>query len=508
MKQSKFLKTAILALLLLWSTANAQDPRKGEQPTKAVKEIPELQEWWKMPDSFEKVGRKISFLPNFHNGRNAMAVSTSDGVYTWLNRFPGDTENVFTWQYTNSYVNSYADKIWYGDFNGDGIRDYVTPGGFVYQGLENGQPPLKTPEAQYPLIDIAGVYDLNNDGYDDVIASDYPNYFGIVATIVYGGKDLKNLIVDTITRTTAPFNQFRSVASIYRTPSGEMRFVVSFYQEDYQDGFELYRVTWKQGETTPVFEKLDEIKQELQYDSGRYYSHGVYTLYKSKHHDKTFFFAAEKLDKANTQHKTHILDITNDRFVDVLSFQHQYSVPVMLEHSIDGDEYEDWYIPQNQYEKWFYSGGLTLDSIPRLKVTERLGTPISIGDVSGDGISDVALAGNGYTFAIVKGVFMKPDDITTDKEPTGFSFGEVQPHPVKVSGNALIPVNISKATYYTLSVYSLEGQHIADIFKGQLDTGQHRIPFTPAFLNITPGSYLLRLSNQTESREQTIIITN
>jgi len=82
----------------------------------------------------------ISFLPNCYNGQNAIVVSTSKGVHTWLNRFPGDTQNVFTWKTGN---------IRRGDFNGDGITDYTDAEGNIYPEIQNGMPPEPEPVRTY-----------------------------------------------------------------------------------------------------------------------------------------------------------------------------------------------------------------------------------------------------------------------------------------------------------------------------------------------------------------------
>ncbi len=73
----------------------------------------------------------MTWLDNFYHGKGALVVYTSEGVKTWLLRFPGDTMNVFSWEKGSSNIKT-------GDFNGDGITDYVDENGYIYEGIKNG----------------------------------------------------------------------------------------------------------------------------------------------------------------------------------------------------------------------------------------------------------------------------------------------------------------------------------------------------------------------------------
>jgi len=93
--------------------------------------IPQLKEWWRAPETEKGLGKYgVCYIPNFYHGRDAMGVSINNGqMETWLNRFPGDRENIFTWKG--------GGPVLQGDFNGDGITDFMA-GGYIYRGIKNG----------------------------------------------------------------------------------------------------------------------------------------------------------------------------------------------------------------------------------------------------------------------------------------------------------------------------------------------------------------------------------
>ncbi|MBS1537065.1 MAG: hypothetical protein JST20_04890, partial [Bacteroidetes bacterium] len=123
---------ASLALVLLIVVAPVVYAQNPVQDT-----IPQLQEWWRADNmKYGKYG--MTWLDNFYNGKGALVVWTPNGVQTWQLRFPGDTQNVFTWQKGSANIKT-------GDFNGDGIIDYVDENSNIYQGIKNGEPPKSEP---------------------------------------------------------------------------------------------------------------------------------------------------------------------------------------------------------------------------------------------------------------------------------------------------------------------------------------------------------------------------
>ena len=70
-----------------------------------------------------------------------------------------------------------------------------------------------------------------------------------------------------------------------------------------------------------------------------------------------------------------------------------------------------------------FSGGVKLDSIPRMKATNlQMGSIASIGDVSEDGINDVAIEYN--NFGIVKGIDLTKTNIAEGNITPDFLYAD------------------------------------------------------------------------------------
>jgi hypothetical protein len=501
-KWSNSMKKSVLLLMLVLIFAV---PALSQKPIES-QAIPELQEWWRAPANEEGLGQYgVSYLPNFYHGKDAMAVSTKDKTMaTWLNRFPGDRENVFTWQTSGTVL--------YGDLNADGIRDYVC-GTRIYRGIQNGEPPesgtIRAINMQPNLV-----VDVNHDGYADVVdwyAGGGHVTGGVVAQIVYGRPDFKEMKVVQIPCASS-MDSTMEMESMYMGTDGDMRILMFSYKQpkdNRQDfnGYVLFRATWKTGDTLPTYEKLAEVIRyrgtDITFDRGG-------TVYQSKYHSNIYFIAREFLAPYNNN--VLVYDISKDTFEQKLKFYWGDASNITpLKQSIDGDKFEDWVLYKSGDETKIFSGGIILDGIPELQYkrnctivdrdTLEAGVVMAIGDVNGDSIPDLAVgtATNVPScFRILLG--RKPvnevNEPVIENSPT-FTLTDPTPHPLSRGKSAILSANILKSGEYYLELVDISGKHVAELKRQYLETGSQSIMLDITHIPIASGSYILRLKNET-----------
>lgn len=505
MKSNRFLKAPVFILwLALFTTAHAQDPKAGE--TKEP-DLPTLQEWWRT--EFEPTeGGGISYLPNFKDGHGALAITTADGDKTWMLKFPGDTANVFTWQ-TNG-----AKKIQTGDFNGDGITDYLDALGNIYRGIQNGQPPepefINYPSAAH-YVERRTIVDINNDGFDDIVLAGYMESPHIISFIL-GGSDIKNLRIASKTKNKLYQYYDEDVTGIYRAPDNTWRvlaywdnFTLKFSNKPGDGGFVLYKMdVVPEGESVQI--KMTELDRTTEHssDGKQIYDPFLSKVYKSSHSDKASLIALSPDYKIQT-----VFTLANEQ----IEFKHNFFKNIgRIIPSIDGDSHED-YLNSYNGSIAVFSGGDKLDTTPITKIsTCSFNYVTGAGDINGDGIGDLAFIHYGNPSANIKGCFsivlgQTPTSVNDYESTSGFFLEESIPHPVSLHSTAILPVNINTSGMYSLEMFNLKGQKVAGIFNGVLDSGKQNLPLNIAAYHISSGTYTLRLSNGKASREQTIIIT-
>ncbi|HRK05195.1 MAG TPA: VCBS repeat-containing protein [Chlorobiota bacterium] len=125
--------------------------------------------------TLEKFGGTMQLLPDFIEGEDWWSCALSPkGYYNLLWRFaqPGDTTNR---QLSCSYIHEepkYAafgitsGAAEYGDFNGDGLRDWIDGDGWVFWGDTSRVPTCNGEGGKSTSL----VMDLDKDGYDDAIS--------------------------------------------------------------------------------------------------------------------------------------------------------------------------------------------------------------------------------------------------------------------------------------------------------------------------------------------------
>ncbi len=153
---------ALLYTILVASLVSAMSAQDNTPSTGLKPQAVEMKEWWRVDDNGYGVAG-MTWLDNFYNGMGVLVVSTPSGVQSWQLRYPGDTVNVFSWTGGDANIQT-------GDFNGDGLTDYLDGKGNLYLGQAQGLP--KAPVLVAPLdpISFNSVCDINDDGVDDVIS--------------------------------------------------------------------------------------------------------------------------------------------------------------------------------------------------------------------------------------------------------------------------------------------------------------------------------------------------
>ena len=495
----------LAAVLLCTAPLYAQTPPASQA-------IPELQEWWRAPADEKGLGRYgVSHIPNFYHGKDAMGVSINNGqMETWLNRFPGDRENVFTWKGGGPVLR--------GDFNGDGLTDYYA-GGYVYRGIKNGEMPDSVP-VFYKLMVSDKVMDVNHDGYDDIISvADEGVIDNRIALITYGAADFKNMKLVEIRR-AAPMDSSVFGEQMFMGSDGNLRFLMFSYNQPKDNrrdfnGYVLFRAKWKTGDTLPTYEKLAEA---IRYrDTDIPFQRGG-AVYQSKYHSNSYFIVREALGMFNFN--VLIYDMSKDMFEQKLKFRMDYAYAVTpLNHSIDSDKYEDWVIRQYGGQSTtlhFFSGKLPLDSIAFATYKPLCDNPpiaiSSISDISGDSIADVAVAIQPLNmpncFMIIKGFTQSSDVVELDVQPSPNQIDMI-PHPVKRTSPLTLRITVSNPSLYYLEAVSTDGQRIQEQELGFLATGMNTVRVASELLQGTSVQLvILRLLDRQKHivGQRTIII--
>jgi hypothetical protein len=445
---------------------------------------PVLQEWWRAPNTMS-VGQAITYLPNFYQGKGAMAIIYNGKAVTWLNQYAGDTNNIFSWKG--------GLPIRMGDFNGDGIQDYVDADGYVYQGQGNGQLPLQEPVANIVTITrtIVEVMDVNHDGLADVVVAINANdSLGI--SVAYGNRDLRSMKLqrskESIRYSTK--DEIEDIKAMYRAQDSSLMLVIyrtRRFMNTPIDNFLLYRAFWAKDSSEPVFEMVDEIRGN---DTKRLYSGLAYFRFDPKT-KKSYLFIHSIVYSSFL-----VYDVSNGRLnaIGRIGYLPQFlNTPTQKGFG---------WLGTNRYYTRLYAGDFSPETLPY--VERRYDTIADnnlvghteasiIDDVNGDGIADIAL---GYSsgnisnfFRIVLGV--SPTTSIQAAETSSFTLSDPAPHPI--SDNSRLKIQIQNPGNYTLFIQDSRGQVYAPLFEGNLQAGEQIIPLQ--INGFSAGAYILVLQD-------------
>jgi hypothetical protein len=89
-------------------------------------------------------------------------------------------------------------------------------------------------------------------------------------------------------------------------------------------------------------------------------------------------------------------------------------------------------------------------------------------------------------------------------ELNAFKLHQNIPNPVQKDRKTLLPVSLKQGGNYAITLYSLQGSKIKDLFNGELSEGEHNIPLD--LMGLSAGMYIVKMSTDAVSRERAIMI--
>ena len=480
---------------------------------------PELQEWWRIQGDISTfVGYPVSYLPNFKDGRGAIA-TWYDGpggakAPTWLLREKGDTVDQYNWGFVPRDIVA-------ADINGDGVTDYISRFGVIRKGIAGNLP--DTENIRY--IEISSSYryiiqDINRDGYDDVIANTSEGLAiqKTLFSILWGGPDLTQLKMTHIPKRP----EFDSLewfigASTDRSANGNVRIVSQSYDEyswmvpKWLSYVLRELVITEEQDTIKVeLRTLDSLPDAAMRPAGYLVTIGA--LYRSRMDEPEVLLAT-----VEERNMVELYSLANDRFSKVIEFSTgaQQRQSRLLGGSINGDDYEDWMTTGNGY-RLIYAGmkNSAFDTIPFARITYPVDGQVSsavIGDVTGDGVNDIAISINSAagTLIIYKGIrshTVGVDEPVAGYAPRMFDMQQNYPNPVGSERQTTVPLTVQKTGKYTLTLYTLMGRKIAELFSGYLPTGNHELHINLTPYALVPGFYSLQFSDGLHTRERGLLV--
>lgn len=473
-----------------------------------------------------------------------------DGGYisanTWLNRFQGDTVSQFNWGsgYSASGIISF-------DYNGDGNVDYMNGNGRLYLGDNNGliDTNKRFVYPDHPHIRAGSrknTYgDINGDGKDDIFyyhhaSKEYP----YLITIVFGSADMSTIRTTKVANPLLSDSSMHEVSVVmYKNKQGKWRLITNTYGIEFIPipppgrlrgipefaSIRLYDVSIqpKQDSNIVSLTLLDTYKDPDWLDSQFYLNatspvntDGGGALYNNDKYSDIFFYAITAKYENNTFTRYYpVFSIGKDKFelINMSRIGSLVTEGVILDHSIDGDSLEDVCYNQIPGSLTFYNineRGIPIESFKWIDTTDRhqsgMSDLYSIGDVTGDGISEIALlmkdSRKGNTFVILKGKDWKTVGVHDD-EASSITTTLGNPYPVPQGTSELyIPVHIPQAGLFTLELFSMEGKLLTTIQQATANEAQDIVvPFSTS--GIESGVYMIRLTNGSHHSARVVVIT-
>jgi hypothetical protein len=342
---------------------------------------------------------------------------------------------------------------------------------------------------------INKIFDFNNDGCDDV-------WDEFTSTILYGGIDITKLQKYNVEFPDVGPN--RELLDFYQTPEGEYRFLFRYKWKGFFDGYELYKATWDTGGTKMSLLKLDSLKTTLSWNQE--YLNWYEQIYQFKQDNKCYLMSIDVIDGNIYTNNFTVYDLTNDKFVQLNKLRYDGARPLMLEHSLDGDEYPEWCMRFGD-QLYIYSGKSLPEITPIFKASPyyAISAITTVEDISSDGINDLVLGVWHMQYKdIGEYVFLKGKDLTTsiknENTQQNFSLKTFKTTP----SHFTISFTLLKESHATFSLFDIEGKLIKVLKEGMFEVGAQS--FTWDSGDMPQGAYLLQLSDGGKTETEKIII--
>lgn len=100
--------------------------------------------------------------------------------------------------------------------------------------------------------------------------------------------------------------------------------------------------------------------------------------------------------------------------------------------------------------------------------------------------------------------YLPLEKTTTGIKSDSKSSASIFPNPTR--GNIICNLTLSKPDNITIDLYNAQGQEIAHLMEGYIDTGNHKIPMNLLVSNVNSGIYYLKISGSTLSDIKKVIV--
>lgn len=542
----KHLALTVLLLASLHVEAHAGDPQN-------LHEWLYIQGFADIPYKYG-VGNNFSFLPNFGglNMPHAIAIEYyrpgHREAQLWSLNSPSDTVSRITLN------RNFAYRVAPIDINGDGLSDYISNNGYVCLGMQNAFP------------DTSKLYNLNcflahragslqnsygkylGDSADCIVTYHLASISEIddnhILTFVWGGKRFPALLSTVV---TSPYAQDSTKSElpivVYQNHEGRWRLLTSTFAShgtslpnDHrrfnipeESSLRMYDITFQKtpDSVAVLLSLIDTYKSAdwLYYTFYQFEFNPVSgaddgLLINNQKRPEILYYCPIQLAPSDRgvqgKYVLPTFELTHDKFeiketkadIGVAGGRFLAESPcgdssLCVSKENANDQFDIYSISNDSYlpvKRLHYE-------LPKPTLTNAFDIS-TIGDVSGDGIPDIAAVFSGgagaSAFVVLKGIsegtsVHPPDSISSD-----LVIHTPLPSPSQ-SGYMTVPINVAQSGLYKLQLYSLDMRTSNVLWQGELAAGQHLMPIDVS--SFASGSYALQLAGSGKSVQTRLLLT-